>query len=79
MNNRNWSVGSSTVSDRVEFWPARAVRWTDSAVLVGVQVIANDWRSTRYLWVAPVDIVRVLRGDPGAGPGTTESGHPGHS
>ncbi|MBM9466739.1 hypothetical protein [Nakamurella leprariae] len=47
---------------RQQWWPAQAVRWTRSAVLVAIrpptgQLRASPW----YLWLSAVDVTRVLQ------------------
>ena len=44
-----------------EWWPARAVRWTEDAVLVGYESSPGDQKSLRHLWLAIDDVMRVIR------------------
>ena len=44
-----------------EWWPARAVRWTEDAVLVGYESSPGDQKSLRHLWLAIDDVARVIR------------------
>lgn len=44
-----------------EWWPARAVRWTATSVLIGFETEPGDHRSLRYLWLAVDDVARVIR------------------
>lgn len=46
-----------------EWWPARAVRWTTAAVMVGVQLDPGDSLSCRYFWLGADDVARVIRPD----------------
>ena len=49
-------------ADRTEeWWPARAVRWTEDAVLVGYESSPGDQKSLRHLWLAIDDVARVIR------------------
>jgi hypothetical protein len=44
-----------------EWWPARAVRWTEDAVLVGYESSPGDQKSLRHLWLGIDDVARVIR------------------
>ena len=44
-----------------EWWPARAVRWTEDAVLVGYESSPGDQNSLRHLWLGIDDVARVIR------------------
>ena len=47
-------------ADREEGWPAKAVRWTATAVLVGIQIVPDDPLVTRYVWLAAGDVKRKI-------------------
>lgn len=47
--------------DREEGWPAKAIRWTSTAVLVSIQIVPDDPRATRYVWLCSDDVKRVIR------------------
>ena len=46
--------------DREEGWPAKAVRWTSTAVLVSIQIVPDDPMVTRYVWLAADDVKRKI-------------------
>ena len=46
--------------DREEGWPAKAVRWTSTAVLVSIQIVPDDPMATRYVWLAADDVKRKI-------------------
>lgn len=58
-----------------ECWPAVAIRWSPTHVLVSVQLDPGNPDSTTYLWLLADDVARVLRTPPAAGP-TTGSAEP---
>jgi hypothetical protein len=41
-------------------WPAKAVRWTRTAVLVSIQIVPDDRLATRYVWLAADDVKRKI-------------------
>jgi len=49
-----------------EWWPARAVRWTATDVLIGFEAEPGNPRSLRYLWLRVNDVARVIRPVPAA-------------
>lgn len=49
-----------------EWWPARAVRWTRTEVLIARQLDPTDSLSVRHLWLPVGDVARVLRRAPEA-------------
>ena len=49
-----------------EWWPARAVRWTATDVLIGFEAEPGDPKSLRYLWLRVDDVARVIRPVPAA-------------
>ena len=49
-----------------EWWPARAVRWTTTDVLIGFETEPGKPRSLRYLWLRVDDVARVIRPIPAA-------------
>ena len=51
-----------------EWWPARAVRWTATSVLIGFEAEPGDHRSLRYLWLSVDDVARVIRPAADSGP-----------
>ena len=40
--------------------PAKAVRWTSTAVLVSIQIVPDDPLATRYVWLAADDVKRKI-------------------
>lgn len=46
--------------DREEGWPARAIRWSSTAVLVSIQIVPDDPLGTRYVWLAADDVKRTI-------------------
>lgn len=49
-----------------EWWPARAVQWTATDVLIGFEAEPGNSRSLRYLWLRVDDVARVIRPAPAA-------------
>lgn len=47
--------------DCEEWYPARAVRWTPSAVLVSIQTTVGDPLANKLAWLAPADVKRRHR------------------
>lgn len=46
--------------DREEGWPAKAIRWTDTAVLVAIQIEPDNPLATRHVWLRADDVMRKL-------------------
>lgn len=40
--------------------PAKAIRWTSTAVLVSIQIVPDDPLATRYVWLAADDVKRKI-------------------
>lgn len=63
----NGSTGTIPVIARLvwedceEWWPARAVRWTDTAVLVSIQLAPPDPLNNRTVWLSVADVKRRHR------------------
>ncbi len=63
----NGSTGTIPVIARLvwedceEWWPARAVRWTDTAVLVSIQLDPPDPLKNKTVWLAVDDVKRRHR------------------
>lgn len=62
----NGSTGSYPViarlvwPDREEGWPAKAIRWNDTDVLVAIQILPDDPLAVRYVWLCVADVRRKL-------------------
>lgn len=46
--------------DREEGWPAKAVRWNDTEVLVSIRIEPDDPLAVRHVWLAAADVRRKL-------------------
>jgi hypothetical protein len=49
-----------------EWWPARAVQWTTTEVMIGFEAEPGDHKSLRHLWLRVDDVARCIRPGPAA-------------